>query len=57
MIRDPKILFVFVTWVLYAGLLNGRLLVGLRGRKAAILSITGFALVLGIFASLSVFTP
>lgn len=53
----PKVIWAVFTWVLYAVLLNGRMLMGLRGRKAAILSIAGFGLVLASFASLSVFAP
>ncbi len=51
----PKILWTVITWLLYAVVLNGRMLIGLRGRKAALLSMTGFALVLATFASLRVF--
>lgn len=48
-IHDPKIIWTGVTWVLYAVVLNGRMLVGLRGRKAAWLSVVGFAMVLVTF--------
>jgi cytochrome c-type biogenesis protein CcsB len=38
-----------LTWFLYAGLLQGRITAGLRGRKAAALTILGFVVVLGYF--------
>jgi cytochrome c-type biogenesis protein CcsB len=40
---DPKETWSLITWFLYAALLHGRLTVGWRGRKAAILAIVGFA--------------
>jgi len=39
---DPKQTWALITWFLYAALLHGRLNVGWRGRKAAILAIIGF---------------
>jgi cytochrome c-type biogenesis protein CcsB len=38
-----------LTWLLYAGLLQGRITAGLRGRKVAVLTILGFVLLLGYF--------
>ncbi len=52
-VNDPKILWTLSTWVLYAVLLNGRVLVGLRGRKAALLSVAGFALVVVTFVAVN----
>jgi cytochrome c-type biogenesis protein CcsB len=43
---DPKETFSLITWVIYAFLLHARLLVGWRGRKAAIVAIVGFLAVL-----------
>ncbi|MBE0500092.1 MAG: c-type cytochrome biogenesis protein CcsB [Desulfuromonadales bacterium] len=39
---DPKETSALVTWFLYAALLHGRLNVGWRGRRAAIVAIIGF---------------
>lgn len=46
---DPKEVWSGVTWLLYAALLHERLAVGWRGRKAAIMSIIGFAVLLFTF--------
>ncbi|MGH2709874.1 MAG: c-type cytochrome biogenesis protein CcsB [Actinomycetota bacterium] len=40
---DPKEVWAFVTWVLFAGYLHARATVGWRGRRAAVLAILGFA--------------
>jgi cytochrome c-type biogenesis protein CcsB len=46
---DPKETWSLITWFLYAALLHGRLTVGWRGRRAAILSIVGFAVLVFTF--------
>jgi cytochrome c-type biogenesis protein CcsB len=46
---DPKETWALITWFLYAALLHGRLAVGWRGRKAAVLAIIGFVLLLFTF--------
>ena len=46
---DPKETWSLITWFIYAALLHGRLTTGWRGRKAAMLSIFGFAVVLFTF--------
>ena len=46
---DPKETWSLITWLIYAALLHGRLTTGWRGRKAAMLSIFGFAIVLFTF--------
>lgn len=46
---DPKEIWSVVTWLVYAALLHERLTVGWRGRRAAIMSIIGFAAVLFTF--------
>ncbi len=46
---DPKETWSLITWFVYAALLHGRLTVGWRGRKAAILAIIGFAAVVFTF--------
>jgi cytochrome c-type biogenesis protein CcsB len=40
---DPKEVWAFVTWVVFAGYLHARATVGWRGRRAAILALIGFA--------------
>jgi cytochrome c-type biogenesis protein CcsB len=46
---DPKEVWSFVTWVIFAGYLHARATVGWRGTRAAILAIAGFvALVFNI---------
>jgi cytochrome c-type biogenesis protein CcsB len=39
---DPKEVWSFITWVLFAGYLHARATVGWRGRRAAVLAIVGF---------------
>ncbi len=46
---DPKEIWSGITWLLYAALLHGRISLGWRGRKAAIMSIIGFAVLLFTF--------
>lgn len=46
---DPKELWSFATWLIYALVLHLRLTAGWRGRKAAVLSIIGFLVVIFTF--------
>jgi len=46
---DPKETWSLITWFIYAALLHGRLTTGWRGRKAAMLSIVGFLIVIFTF--------
>jgi len=46
---DPKQTWSLVTWFIYAALLHGRLTIGWRGKRAAILSIIGFVVLLITF--------
>lgn len=46
---DPKEVWSLITWIVYALVLHLRLTVGWRGKKAAILSIVGFAIVIFTF--------
>ena len=46
---DPKEVWSGITWLVYAALLHGRLAVGWRGRRMAIMSIIGFAILLFTF--------
>ena len=46
---DPKETWSLITWFLYAALLHQRLMVGWRGKKAAIMSIVAFGALLFTF--------
>ena len=46
---DPKIVWSLITWLTYAVLIHYRLYAGLRGRRAALMSILGFVFVLFTF--------
>jgi cytochrome c-type biogenesis protein CcsB len=46
---DPKEIWSAITWIFYAVLLHERLAVGWRGRRAAIMAIVGFAVMLFTF--------
>ncbi len=47
--KDPKILLSLITWILYALLVAARATHRLRGRKVALLSLLGFAVILLTF--------
>jgi cytochrome c-type biogenesis protein CcsB len=40
---DPKEVWSFITWVIYAAYLHARATVGWRGRRAGVLAVVGFA--------------
>lgn len=46
---DPRQISSAITWVFYGTLLQGRIAAGWRGKKAAVLTIVGFTVVLGYF--------
>ncbi|MBC8414619.1 MAG: c-type cytochrome biogenesis protein CcsB [Nitrospira sp.] len=46
---DPKEVWSLITWLIYALVLHLRITIGWRGKKAAILSIVGFAIVIFAF--------
>jgi cytochrome c-type biogenesis protein CcsB len=46
---DPKEVWSGISWLLYAALLHQRITTGLRGRKAAIMAIIGFGVLLFTF--------
>ena len=50
---DPKQTWSLITWLVYAALLHGRLTLGWRGRRAAILSILGFSIMLFTFVGVN----
>ena len=54
---DPKETWSLITWLLYAGLLHGRLTVGWRGRRAAIWALIGFGSVLFTFLGVNYVLP
>ncbi len=46
---DPKEIWSVITWLVYAALLHERLAVGWQGRRAAIMAIAGFGVLLFTF--------
>lgn len=46
---NPKEVWSGVTWLLYAVMLHGRLTVGWRGRRAAVMAIIGFVIIILTF--------
>jgi cytochrome c-type biogenesis protein CcsB len=46
---DPKETWSLITWFIYAALLHGRMTTGWRGKRAALLSIAGFLIMLFTF--------
>lgn len=46
---DPKEVWSFITWLVYAALIHARLVSGWRGRRSAIMAIIGFGCVLFTF--------
>jgi cytochrome c-type biogenesis protein CcsB len=52
---DPKEVWSGITWLVYAALLHERLVVGWRGRRAAILTIVGFIVLLFTFLGVNFF--
>ena len=54
---ETREIWSLFTWSLYAVLLNGRITVGWRGRRAATLTILGFVVVLMSFVSVNLIFP
>ena len=54
---EPQESWSLVTWLLYAALLESRLTVGWRGRRAAALTLVVFTVLLGSFVGVSLFHP
>ncbi len=52
---DPKETWSLITWFVYAAMVHQRLVLGWRGRKAAIFAIAGFVLVMFTFVGVSAF--
>ena len=54
---DPKESWSLITWLIYAALLHGRLTTGWRGKRAAILTIIGFLIMLFTFIGVNLWLP
>ena len=52
---DPKQILTLVTWLFYLIMLHGRLTIGWRAKKAAVLAVIGFAGVVSTFVGVSHF--
>lgn len=52
---DPKDVWSGISWLIYAALLHERLVAGWRGRRAAILAIAGFIILVFTFLGVSLF--
>jgi len=52
---DPKQIFTVISWIIYATLIHQRLVIGWKGRKAALLSIIAFAGLFFAFVGVNVF--
>jgi ABC-type uncharacterized transport system permease subunit len=48
LVGQPQYMLSLLTWLLYAGLLGARVAFGLRGRRAAAVTLAGFAAALGV---------
>ena len=46
---EPRQISSGITWLFYGAILHGRITAGLRGKKAALLTMVGFCVVLGYF--------
>ncbi|HYB72587.1 MAG TPA: cytochrome c biogenesis protein CcsA [Candidatus Sulfotelmatobacter sp.] len=53
---DPRQIWSVITWLIYGTLLAARFSAGWRGRKAALLSVAGFAAVLLTFGGVHIFS-
>lgn len=52
---DPREIWSLITWLIYAALVHGRLTIGWRGRKSAIMAIAGFAVLVFAFLAINTF--
>ena len=50
---DPKEILTLIAWMIYAVLLHERLTVGWRGRRAALLALCGFGVLMITFVGAS----
>lgn len=54
---DPKETWSFITWIIYSVYLHVRITKGLKGKKAAILSVIGFLFVLFTYIGVNILLP
>jgi cytochrome c-type biogenesis protein CcsB len=52
---DPKEVWAFITWVVYAAYLHARATAGWKGRAAAVIALVGFATLLFNFVGINLF--
>jgi cytochrome c-type biogenesis protein CcsB len=52
---DPKEVWAFITWVVYAGYLHARATAGWKGKAASILALVGFATFVFNFVGVNLF--
>jgi cytochrome c-type biogenesis protein CcsB len=52
---DPKEVWAFITWVVYAGYLHARATAGWKGKRAAIIALAGFATFLFSYYGINLF--
>jgi ABC-type transport system involved in cytochrome c biogenesis permease subunit len=50
---EPREVLSLITWIIYAALLQFRLTTGLRGRRAATLTIVGFGVLVASYVSIN----
>ncbi|MCA1960280.1 MAG: c-type cytochrome biogenesis protein CcsB [Desulfomonile sp.] len=50
---DPKETWTLITWFVYAGMIHQRMVLGWRGKRAAVLAIIGFGLVMFSFVGVN----
>ena len=54
---DPKEVWAFVTWVVYAGYLHARVTAGWKGKAAAIIALIGFVTFIFNFVGVNLYVP
>ncbi len=54
---EPRLVWAVITWAVYAAVFQGRVSAGMRGRRAATLTIVGFATLVCSLIGVNVFTP
>ncbi len=54
---DPKEVWAFITWVVYAGYLHARATAGWKGKAAAIVALIGFATFVFNFVGINLYVP
>ena len=54
---DPKEVWAFITWVVYAGYLHARVTAGWKGKAAAIIALIGFATFIFNFVGVNLYVP